>query len=104
MFQRMLADSDHLWTLKPCLNCEPSAELDTLIRDTITQGKDSLHFKPHLKPLICKHGDTDERATSSLLETLLSISSPEMRFLAASTLIKVNKAAKITNLMQLVNE
>ena len=55
--------SDRDWTLKPCLNCNPSSELDELIR---TVAGMELTFKSQLKPLICKHSDGNEADVNDL--------------------------------------
>ena len=79
-----------------------SRELDALIQETVAASKDTLCFSTSLKQLIYKHSEQDEQSVGSFMATLLSINSPQTRMLASTALLKVNKAAKIDNLLQLV--
>ena len=78
-FLSMPVSSDRNWTLKPCLNCSSSPELDELIRNTIKTAGIELSFKTQLKPLICKHSDSDAEGVNDLLQALMSLNDSLMR-------------------------
>ena len=59
IFSSLPADDDRQWVLKPCINAKPSPKLDTFIATFIAQNNSQLNFDREIKPLICKHTDTD---------------------------------------------
>lgn len=81
-FSSLPADDDRHWTLKPCINAKPSPELDRMIVDFISQNSNQLNFVREMKPLICKHTDTDQASVSEFFATLQKIRDPRSSLLA----------------------
>lgn len=80
----------------PCLNSEPSAELDSLIVPFVERFGNQLDFKTELKPLINKQAAcaTGEESTRDLLQSLEAINDTKTRRQALTQTVKVNKNAK----------
>ena len=90
---------ERAWALKPCLNCNPSRELDALIQETVAASRDNLSFNDLLKKLIYKHSDLDASSVADFMTALMQICSPKSRILAITALVKSNKEAKVDNLV-----
>jgi len=75
----MPASEERFWALKPCQNCEPSVEMDELIRGMISHNSQSLSFKGQMQTLVSKYTDTDKSSVDRLLETLMEIEDPKLR-------------------------
>ena len=59
LYESLPAGEDKQWALKPCMNSNPSPELDKLITAVILSSASQLNFTKQIKPLISKHTETD---------------------------------------------
>jgi len=79
LFASLPAGEDKEWALKPCMNSEPSAELDEFISSVIASSVSQLNFAREIKPLICKHTDNDQSSVNKFMEALSRIEDSKVR-------------------------